>query len=412
MKKYLRSLVCVGCASKYSFKEIVYSCPKCGDTLDVTYDYDSIAESIDRKVLAERAPNLAKYLELLPILEPRKMVSLGEGSTPLLKSRRLAATLGLKNLYLKDETRNPTGVFKDRATAIVATKALEFEREIAAIASTGNAAASMAGYAAKAGLKCIVMLPDSTPIGKLSQSIAYGARIVQVKGNYDQVFDLVTQACEKFGWYNCNPAINPYRTEGKKTMAYEICEQLNWKAPDWVIVPIGNGCNLVGHWKGFKEFQEFGFVRGRPRMVGIQAEGSPPVVTAFNEKAERVEPVVPHTLAGAIAVGKPRNATKTLKALKESKGVAEAVSDESLLEAQRMLASCEGIFGEPAAVAPLAGLRKLLEKGVIDRTDTVVLVITGNGLKDPETSLKIGVKPPLVAPDLEELAPLQSKLAA
>jgi len=411
MKKYLESLVCVSCESKYSFKEIVYSCPKCGDTLDITYDYDAIAESINEKVLAERTPSLAKYIELLPILEPRKMVSLGEGGTPLLKSRRLAATLGLKNLYLKDETRNPTGVFKDRATAIVATKALEFDREITAIASTGNAAASMAGYAAKAGLRCIVMIPASAPIGKLSQSIAYGARIVQVKGNYDQVFDLVTQACEKFGWYNCNPAINPYRTEGKKTMAYEICEQLNWKSPDWVIVPIGNGCNLAGHWKGFKEFHEFGFISRKPRMVGIQAEGSPPVVTAFNQKAERVEPVTPHTLAGAIAVGKPRNATKTLKALRESKGVAEAVSDDSLLEAQRMLASYEGIFGEPAAVAPLAGLRRLVEKGAIDRTDTVVLVITGNGLKDPEAPLKTVVKPPLVAPNLEELEPLQSKLA-
>jgi len=410
MKKYLKSLVCVGCGSKYSFKEIVYSCPKCGDTLDITYDYDAIAEIINKKVLAGRAPNLAKYIELLPILEPRKMVSLGEGGTPLLKSRRLAAALGLKNLYLKDETRNPTGVFKDRATAIVATKALEFDREIAAIASTGNAAASMAGYAAKAGLRCIVMIPASTPIGKLSQSIAYGARIVQVEGNYDQAFDLVTQACEKFGWYNCNPAVNPYRSEGKKTMAYEICEQLNWKLPDWVMVPIGNGCNLAGHWKGFKEFYEFGFVSGKPRMVGIQAEGSPPVVTAFNKKAQRVEPVTPHTLAGAIAVGKPRNATKTLKALRESKGVAEAVSDDSLLEAQRMLASYEGIFGEPAAVAPLAGLKRLLEKGTVDRTDIIILVITGNGLKDPEAPLKTGIKPPLVAPNLEEVEPLQSKL--
>jgi len=412
MKKYLESLVCVSCESKYSFKEIVYSCPKCGDTLDITYDYDAIAESINEKVLAERTPSLAKYIELLPILEPRKMVSLGEGGTPLLRSRRLAATLGLKSLYLKDETRNPTGVFKDRATAIVATKALEFDREITAIASTGNAAASMAGYAAKAGLRCIVMIPASAPIGKLSQSMAYGARIVQVEGNYDQVFDLVTRACEKFGWYNCNPAINPYRTEGKKTMAYEICEQLNWKSPDWVIVPIGNGCNLAGHWKGFEEFYEFGFISSKPRMVGIQAEGSPPLVTAFNKKAERVEPVIPNTLAGAIAVGKPRNATKTLKALRESKGAAEAVSDDSLLEAQSMLASYEGVFGEPAAVAPLAGLRKLVEKGTIDRNDTVVLVITGNGLKDPEAPLKTAIKPPLVSPSLQELEPLKSKLSA
>lgn len=411
MKKYLKSLICVSCGSKYSFKEIVYSCPKCGDTLDITYDYDAIVQSIDKKVLAERTPSLAKYIELLPILEPRKMVSLGEGSTPLLNSKRLAARLGLKNLYLKDETRNPTGVFKDRATAIVATKALEFDRDITAIASTGNAAASMAGYAAKAGLTCIVMIPETTPIGKVSQSIAYGARIVQVKGNYDQVFDLVTRACEKFGWYNCNPAINPYRTEGKKTMAYEICEQLDWKAPDWVIVPIGNGCNLAGHWKGFKEFYELGFISSKPRIVGIQAEGSCPVVKAFNEKAERVEPVTPHTLAGAIAVGKPRNATKTLKALRESEGVAEAVSDDSLLEAQRMLASYEGIFGEPAAVAPLAGLMKLVEKGIIDRKDNIVLVITGNGLKDPEAALRTVAKPPLVAPNLEELEPLRSKLA-
>lgn len=412
MEKYLRSLVCVRCEAEYSFKEIVYSCRRCGDVLDVTYDYDAIAESLNKKVLAERAPTFAKYIEFLPILEPRKIVSLGEGNTPLLKSRRLAEKLGMENLYIKDETRNPTGVFKDRATVIAATKALEFERDTTAIASTGNAAASMAGYAAKAGLRCIVMIPETTPIGKVSQSIAYGAKIVQVKGNYDQVFDLVTLACEKFGWYNCNPAINPYRTEGKKTMAYEICEQMNWKAPDWVIVPIGNGCNLAGHWKGFKEFYKLGFISSKPRMVGIQAEGSCPVVTAFNEKADRVEPVTPHTLAGAIAVGKPRNATKTLKALEESRGMAESVSDASLLEAQRLLASSEGIFGEPAAVAPLAGLRKLVEKGTINRTDNIVLVVTGNGLKDPEAPLKAAVKPPLITPNLEELAPLRSKLAA
>jgi len=412
MEKYLKSLVCVRCGAEYSFKEIVYSCRRCGDVLDVTYDYDAIAESLNKKVLAERAPTFAKYIEFLPILEPRKIVSLGEGNTPLLKSRRLAEKLGMENLYIKDETRNPTGVFKDRATVIAATKALEFERDTTAIASTGNAAASMAGYAAKAGLRCIVMIPETTPIGKVSQSIAYGAKIVQVKGNYDQVFDLVTLACEKFGWYNCNPAINPYRTEGKKTMAYEICEQMNWKAPDWVIVPIGNGCNLAGHWKGFKEFYKLGFISSKPRMVGIQAEGSCPVVTAFNEKADRVEPVTPHTLAGAIAVGKPRNATKTLKALEESRGMAESVSDASLLEAQRLLASSEGIFGEPAAVAPLAGLRKLVEKGTINRTDNIVLVVTGNGLKDPESLLKAVVQPPLVAPNLEELAPLRSKLAA
>jgi len=411
MARYLKSLICVRCGAEYSFEEIVYSCRRCGDVLDVTYDYDAIAEVLNKKVLTERAPTLLKYMEFLPILEPKNVVSLSEGNTPLIKSKRLAEKLGMKNLYVKDETRNPTGVFKDRATAMAATKALEFERDIVAIASTGNAAASMAGYAARAGLKCIVMIPDTTPIGKVSQSIVYGARIVQVKGNYDQVFDLVTLACERFGWYNCNPAVNPYRTEGKKTMAYETCEQLDWKAPDWVAVPIANGCNLAGHWKGFKEFYEFEFTSGKPRMIGIQAQGSCPVVTAFNERADHVEPVIPHTLAGAIAVGKPRNATKTLKALRESKGAAESVSDHELLEAQRMLASTEGIFGEPAAVAPLAGLRKLLEKGTVDRSDKVVLVITGNGLKDPEAPLKTVVKPPLVSPNLEELEPLRSKLA-
>jgi threonine synthase len=328
----------------------------------------------------------------------------------LVHCQRLGEKLGLKQLYGKDETRNPTGVFKDRASIMASNKALEFERNVTAIASTGNAAASMAAHAAKAGLQCYVFVPESTPIGKLSQSISYGARVIKVKGTYDQAYDLANEACATFGWYNCNPATNPFRTEGKKTLAYELCEQFNWQPPDWVIVPVGNGCNLAGVWKGLKEFYQLGFISKKPRMVAIQPTGSSPVVTAFKKNSTSFESVNPNTLAGALAVGKPRNYIKAMSSLRESSGFAESVTDDEILEAESMLASTEGIFAEPGGAAPVAGLIKLIGTGVIDRHDRVCCVITGNGLKDPEAALEKGLRPALIEPTLEALRPIASNI--
>lgn len=401
---FVLALRCVSCSREFDPKNIIYNCDRCGERLDVVYDYDTIKNKITRREIESRHDALPlRYRELLPVFDDRKVHSLGEGSTPLIQCQRLGQELGLTSLYAKDETRNPTGVFKDRATVLAANKALELGRKVVAIASTGNAAASMAGYAAKAGLQCNVFVPEVTPIGKVSQSIAYGARIVQVRGSYDVAFDLIIEACQELGWYNCNPAINPFRMEGKKTIAYELCEQFKWEPPDWVIVPIGNGCNLAGNWKGFSEFNELGFISKKPRMVGIQPEGSNPLVSAYKEKRDILRPIIPKTIAGALAVGRPRNFVKAMKSLKESKGVTESVTDEEILQAQSMLAKTEGIFGEPGGVAPLAGLIKLVRNGTINRNDRVCVVITGNGLKDPEAPLRLAGKPILIDPTIDAL---------
>jgi threonine synthase len=404
---FVRTLRCVSCQKEFNPRKLIFTCDKCGEKLDVVYDYDAIGRTLRRTDLEERRGTAClKYHEMLPIFDIKKVPSLGEGGTPLIQCRRLGEELGLRELYGKDETRNPTGVFKDRASIMAVNKALEFERKVTAIASTGNAAASMAAHAAKAGLQCNVFVPESTPIGKLSQSISYGARVIKVKGNYDQAYDLANEACEAFGWYNCNPATNPFRTEGKKTTAYELCEQFNWEPPDWVIVPIGNGCNLAGVWKGFKEFYQLGFISKKPRMIGIQPTGSSPVVTAYKKNSTSFEPVLPDTVAGALAVGKPRNYIKTFNSLRESNGVAESVTDDEILEAQSLLASKEGIFAEPGGAAPVAGVIKLIGTGVIGRHDKVCCVITGNGLKDPEAALRKGLKPSLIEPTLEALRSL------
>jgi len=401
---FVKSLRCVKCGTQFDPRKVVYSCQSCGERLDVTYDYEAIGDRISKDVIAGRqeAPCL-KYGLLLPIFDFNKVPTLGEGATPLVHCRRLGEELKVGELYVKDETRNPTGVFKDRATVIAANKALELKKEVVSIASTGNAAASMAAYAAKASLTCIVFVPEDTPVGKLSQSIAYGAKVVQIKGNYDQAYDLAVEASNVFGWYNCNPANNPFRTEGKKTLAYEICEQFDWVPPDWVIVPVGNGCNLAGIWKGLKEFNELDFISQKPRMVAIQPTGADTLVSAFKQKAESFAPIIPRTIAGALAIGKPRNYLKAMKSLKESNGIAESVTDEEILQAQSLLARTEGIFSEPGGAAPLAGLIKLVRNGVIDSRDRVCCVATGNGLKDPEAPLRIATKPTPIAPTVEAL---------
>ena len=401
---FVKILRCVSCGKEFDPKKIVYCCVRCGERLDVIYDYEVMMRKVSKDQFHDRSLcSTLRYSEFLPIFDYSKVVSLGEGGTPLIKCNKLGRDLGLENLYAKDESRNPTGVFKDRATVIAVTKALEFGRRKVAIASTGNAAASLSAYAAKAGVDCKVFVPESTPMAKVSQAIAYGAKIVQVKGNYDQTYELAVEACEAFDWYNCNPAWNPFRTEGKKTIAYEICEQSEWKPPDWVIVPVGNGCNLAGIWKGFKEFYELGFISKKPRILGIQPTGSSPVVTAFREKKDHFESVTPKTLAGALAIGKPKNFVKAIKSLNESKGRADCVTDDEILEAQSLLARTEGIFAEPGGVAGVAGLVKAIRAGLIDPKDRTCCVITGNGLKDPEAPLKLAPKPVLIEPTIESI---------
>lgn len=343
---------------------------------------------------------------MLPVLNEEKIVTLGEGGTELVETRRLSKILCVDNLYIKDETRNPTGAFKDRETTVLATKALEAECDVISIVSTGNAACSVAAYAARSGLKSFIIVPPTAPLSKLVQISMYGAQVVKVNGNTDEQARLLAEACQRFGWYNANPGINPYKMEGSKTLAYEVCEQLGWRSPDYVFVPIGNGGLLAGVWKGFEEFCKLGFCTTTPRIIGVESENACAVADAVKAGRKDVLPVDATSIASGINVSFPLNAKKAIKAIIDSQGSIVTVSDDEILGAQRLLASEEGIFAEPAGTASLAGIRRFSEDQGFDQDDTVVSLATGAGLKDMNVLLKEGLVVPEIGPTFGELANL------
>lgn len=400
------SLKCVKCGSEYPL-EMIYTCEKCGNILDVQYDHEKFFNEINTKIIFKRKGGVWKYKELLPIKDYSKIVSLGEGGTGLHKCNKLGEKLGIDKLYVKDETRNPTGSFKDRPISVAVTKANEFGVNTVITSSSGNAGASLSAYAAKAGMKCFVFVPANVGMGCLSQMIAYGAKVVTVKGSCSDSFKLVETIAKKHNWFNTTSTfLNPYATEGDKTLAYEVSEQLNWKVPDWMFIPIGVGPLLVGSFKGFMEFNLLGLIDNLPSMVGVQAKGCAPIVRSFKEGAKTVKPWdEPKTVATGIAdplQGYAQDGTLTLETIRKSKGVAVAVQDEEILEALKLLARTEGIFAEPTGAVPIAGLRKLIDEGVIDKDDMVVCAITGHGLKD-FNSLSISKKPVAIGPNIKEL---------
>jgi len=314
----------------------------------------------------------------------------------------LEEDLDLRFLYLKDDGQNPTASLKDRASSIGVVKAMEKGAKVITCASTGNAASSLAGYAAAAGLESYIFVPERAPQAKIAQLLIFGAHVLLVKGSYDQAHDLCEMAVKKWGWYNRNCAVNPYLVEGKKTAGLEICEQMDWVSPDKVFVSVGDGCTISGIWKGFKEFHHLGLIKNLPQMIGIQAEGCQPIKKAF-ETFSPVEPVTPNTIADSIAVGTPRNWIKALKSVRESGGFFVGVTDEEILEAMKKLARSSGIFGEPAGVAGFAGLLKLLKEGRVDKEERLLVMITGSGLKDVESAFKAGGSCFYVEPSLEDL---------
>jgi threonine synthase len=354
------------------------------------YDYDGIEEIIRSPEHQMRPFDVWRYKELLPVVDFQEIINLAEGGTSLRKSTRLATRLGCKNVYVKDETRNPTGSFKDRLSTVSITRAVQSRSPIAVIASTGNAAASACAYSSVAGLDCLVLIPSETSYEKLSQILMFGGRVLPVKGNVEDCIKLSCQASKEYLILNLTTAsnINPFSVEGAKTIAYEICEQLE-DGPSHVIVPLGGGGNLSAQWLGFNDFYQFDLIKRLPKMVAIQSEGCSPFVDAFKRNGEIRICKSPHTIASAIKVPHPSDADAALKALKDSKGYAETVTDEEILEAERFLARTEGIFAEPAAAAPVAGLKRLLASGVIDKDDTIVCVVTGTGLKYPEVVSRI-----------------------
>jgi threonine synthase len=379
------ALRCVKCGTAYAEGEVLYTCPACGPTgiLDVEYDYDGIAAGGfgPQSLAANLDRSHWRYRDLLPIGDGAEIPPVPVGGTPLFSLPDLARRMGLANLWIKDDGRNPTGSFKDRASSVAAVKARELGFETACCASTGNAASSLAGFAAQLGMRTFIFVPEFAPDAKVAQLLIFGATVFVVQGSYGDAYDLCTQAAEEFGWYNRSAAINPIPVEGKKTAGLEIAEEMAADPPDWVSVSVGDGCTIAGIWKGLKEMRRFGVIDRLPRLLGTQAEGAAPLADAFARGTEEWTPVRATTVADSISVGRPGNALKALRVVRESGGGFVTVSDDDILTAQRELASF-GVFGEPAGVAGLAGLRRARDTGLIGGGDQVLHVVTGTGLKD------------------------------
>jgi threonine synthase len=386
---------CINCGSKYNISEVIYFCKKCGDLLEVTYDYDELAETLKKRNWSNVPLSVWRYRDFMPISNSSRIVSLGEGGTGLHLTQGLGKQLGIKELYVKNEGENPTGSFKDRGMTVGVTKALELGARSVICASTGNTSASLAAYAAKAGLQCAVLIPSGKiAYGKLAQAMIYGAKVLQVRGNFDQALDIVLKLSQKHRSIYLLNSINPFRIEGQKSLGFEICDQLDHKSPDRVIVPVGNAGNISAIWKGFTEFQRLGFIETLPRMTGIQAAGAAPIANAIKSGSDMIIPVTkPETVATAIRIGAPVSWKKAINAIRDSGGTAETVTDDEILAAQKLLARVEGLFVEPASASSIAGLKKLVENGEIDKNERVVCVTTGHGLKDPDTAIQASEKP-------------------
>ena len=380
--------VCTRCGAEFDAGRETYTCEKCGGILEIVYDYDYIKTRVSRERFAgDKNFSMWRYLEFLPVEDGSKLGPLRVGWSPLYKTDALGKKLGLENLYVKDDGLNPTSSLKDRASAIAAVRAFHAGKETVACSSTGNAASSLAGAAASMGLKSVIFVPERAPQGKVTQLLIFGATVVSVKGDYGATFRLSAKAIEKYGWYNRNAAINPYLSEGKKTVSLEIAEQLNFSAPDFVAVSVGDGCTIAGVWKGFKDLYAVGLIDKLPRLISVQAEGCCPVNRAIERNAP-IEPMEENTLADSIAVGLPRNGDKALAAIRESGGITVNVSDDEILAAMRLLGNSAGVFGEPAGVTGTAGLAKAVERNLVPHNALVVSIVTGNGLKDVASAQK------------------------
>ena len=400
--KNVRHAKCVKCGKLYEATPNLTNC-SCGGILDIVYDYDYIKANLTKEKLAARRDNsMWRYRELLPVEEDTPNTPLRVGWSPLYEADRLAKQLGIKKLYVKDDGINPTASLKDRASAMAVAKAREAGAKVIACSSTGNAASSLAGNAAAAGLKTYIFVPSRAPKGKVAQLMTFGATVISVQGSYEDTFELSKAAIDRWGWYNRNAAINPYLSEGKKTVALEIMEQLDWQVPDYIAISVGDGCTIAGLWKGLKDLHAIGFIDRLPRLISAQAEGCCPLNRAI-ETGEPWRPMEENTLADSIAVGVPRNADKALMAIRESNGVTVNVSDEEIMAAQKLLGRTCGVFGEPAGVTGAAGLKKLCEEGRIEPDATVVSVVTGNGLKDVANAIKSCGEPISIPSDMDLL---------
>jgi threonine synthase len=359
---------------------------------EVIMDMETVKKKIHLNYFKDAHPCLAKYLPLLPIQDHTQFVSLREAATPLVKSKYLGKLLGV-DLYFKLESKNPTGSFKDRGSAIDVSVAKEMKANGLVLASTGNMAASCACYAAAAKIPCFVFVPEGVPMSKLAQVIAFGGKIVEVKGSYNDAAKFAEAISERMGFFLAGDYA--FRVEGQKTAAYELMDQLSLREPDIVVVPVGCGTNITAYAKGFNEYRELGLIDKTPKLVGVQAEGACAVVNSFRDNRSFVEPLKSvNTVASAIAIGMPIDGVKALEAIYSTNGQAVAVSDQEILQAQYLLATEEGLFVESASAATLAALMKMELTG-----KTIVCILTGDGLKDPSVVLKVAIRPPTIYPE-------------
>ncbi len=427
---------CTLCGAEYDRQSVRYVCPKHGDdgVLDTILDLAAIAkETSPGKISDSRDYSIWRYAPLLPVDDPRKSAPpLHVGWTPLYHSRLLGTRLGLQSLYFKDDGRNPTASLKDRASAVVVARARELGVEIITTASTGNAGAALAGLAASAGMPAVIFVPESAPQAKIAQLLVFGARVLLVRGTYDQAFDLCLEATKSFGWYCRSTAYNPYTVEGKKTAAFEVCEQLarqgavagglvggesssrpgvssrtgagaGWTAPDCVFVSVGDGNIISGLWKGLRDLAALGWIDRMPKLMGVQAEGSAACYNAWKAGTEKITPVSARTVADSISADLPRDGVRAVRAVRETGGAFLTVSDDDILAAIPELARVEGIFSEPAASAAYAGLKKAVKLGLVRRADTTVCLLTGSGLKDVPSAMKTAGSGTVIQPTLEAL---------
>ena len=400
--KYVLSAKCTRCGAEYEALPTITTC-KCGGILDIQYNYSAIRDRFSPAGLEQNHDwSMWRYRPFLPVEEDSPAPPLRVGWSPLYKADRLSKVLGLRTLYIKDDGQNPTASLKDRASAMAVVKAREAGADTIACSSTGNAASSLAGNAAAAGLATYIFVPSRAPKGKVAQLMIFGATVISVDGSYEDTFALSKAAIDRWGWYNRNAAINPYLSEGKKTVSFELMEQLGWQVPDYVALSVGDGCTIAGVWKGLRDLYETGFIDRLPKLLSVQAEGCCPLNRSL-QTGEPWSPMEENTLADSIAVGVPRNADKALNAVRESGGIAVNVSDEEILDAMRLLGRTQGVFGEPAGVTGTAGVKKALELGLIDPDSTVVSIVTGNGLKDVQNGIRAAGEPMLVRPDLDAL---------
>lgn len=381
---YLSHLSCSECGAHFDAHLIQTFCPACQAPLLAQYDLASARQQLDREAITRRPPGMWRWAELLPVHDPQHRLTLGEGDAPLLPLPRLGSELGLANLFCKEEGRNPTGSFKARGLAAAVSKAKELGIQRLIIPTAGNAGGALAAYAARGGMQACVIMPDDTPLANIEETRIAGAEVILVPGLISDAARLAAEKAKTEGWFDVSTFKEPYRTEGKKVMGYELAESFGWRLPEVILYPTGGGTGLVGMWKAFAELEALGWLESpaRPRLVAVQAEGCAPVIRAFNSGEARCEFWQgAHTLAAGLRVPKSFADRQMLRDLRQSQGAAVAVSDEAITRAQRRLAALEGIFAAPEGAATLAALEQLLQQGWIQPGERVILFNTGSGLK-------------------------------